>query len=63
MLLFNNVMLLAAVIKLLPCFRWMIGFSYARCMLGFVYVCGLALFGFMDWYDVLFWDNDVMIVC
>ena len=46
--LFNNVMLLAAMIKLLPCFRCMIEFSHAKCMLGFVYVCGLALFGFMD---------------
>ena len=48
MLLFNNVMLLVALIKLLPYFRCMIGFSHARCMLGFVYAFGfgsLLLYG------------------
>ena len=48
MLLFNNVTLLATMIKLLPYFRCMIGFSHARCMLGFVYAFGfgsLLLYG------------------
>ena len=49
------------MIKLLPCFRCMIGFSFARWMLGFVYVCGLALYCFMDRYDMLFWDDDAML--
>ena len=53
--------LVIAMFKLLPCFRCMIGFSYARWMLGFVYVCGLALYCFMDRYDMLFWDDDAML--
>ena len=30
-------------------------------MLGFIYVCGLALYCFMDIYDMLFWDDDAML--
>ena len=53
--------LVIAMIKLLPCFRCMIGFSQARWMLGFVYMSGLALYYFMDWY--VFWDEWWHAVC
>ena len=55
--------LVITMIKLMPYFRCMIGFSHVRWMLGFTYVCGLAPYCFMDRYDMLFWDNDAMIVC
>ena len=53
--------LVIAMIKLLPYFKCMIGFSHARWMLGFVYVCGMALYCFMDRPDMLFWDDDAML--
>ena len=47
--------LMISMIKLLPCFRCMIGFSHARWMLGSVHMYGLALYCFM--YRYAFWNE------